>query len=167
MECFITWQLEPENSGLFGRKPIINSLLNKTNKPKKKIEERKLTDQETELGSKTEQRLHAYAWKSTHRRPRICVVDQQAHIPSHVYTASNMTLTSPSFTHPRICVESTQQATSQDPRIGVEVHAYAWKAHTSHDPESRLANPKCDQDSSKPKSATHRRRSPRICVGSQ
>ncbi|MED6178601.1 hypothetical protein PIB30_109172, partial [Stylosanthes scabra] len=35
------------------------------------------------------------------------------------------------------------QATSQDPRIGVEVHAYAWKSHTSHDPESRLAKPKC------------------------
>ncbi|MED6226966.1 hypothetical protein PIB30_108950, partial [Stylosanthes scabra] len=33
------------------------------------------------------------------------------------------------------------QATSQDPRIGVEVHAYAWKAHTSNNPESRLANP--------------------------
>ncbi|MED6189904.1 hypothetical protein PIB30_100568, partial [Stylosanthes scabra] len=59
------------------------------------------------------------------------------------------------------------QATSQDPRIGVDVHAYAWKAHTSHVPESRLAEPKRDQDSSKPKSATHRRRSPRICVGSQ
>ncbi|MED6127919.1 hypothetical protein PIB30_092628 [Stylosanthes scabra] len=53
------------------------------------------------------------------------------------------------------------------PRIGVEVHAYAWKAHSSHVPESRLAKPKCDQDFSKPKSATHRRRSPRICVGSQ
>ncbi|MED6165147.1 hypothetical protein PIB30_096776 [Stylosanthes scabra] len=34
-------------------------------------------------------------------------------------------------------------------------------------PESRLAEPKRDQDSSKPKSATHRRRSPCICVGSQ
>ncbi|MED6195954.1 hypothetical protein PIB30_042702 [Stylosanthes scabra] len=36
MECFITWQLELENSGLFDRKPIINSLLNKTNEPKRK-----------------------------------------------------------------------------------------------------------------------------------
>ncbi|MED6202302.1 hypothetical protein PIB30_103979 [Stylosanthes scabra] len=45
MECFITWQLELENSGLFGRKPIINSLLNKTNEPKKKNEERKLEEQ--------------------------------------------------------------------------------------------------------------------------
>ncbi|MED6154635.1 hypothetical protein PIB30_114473, partial [Stylosanthes scabra] len=53
--------------------------------------------------------------------------------------------------------------TSQDPRIGVEVHAYAWKAHTSHFPDSRLAKPKRDQDSPKPQSATHRRRSPRIC----
>ncbi|MED6187917.1 hypothetical protein PIB30_081134 [Stylosanthes scabra] len=60
-----------------------------------------------------------------------------------------------------------QQATSQDPRIGVEVHAYAWKAHSSHVPESRLARPRRDQDFSKPKSATHRRRSPHICVGSQ
>ncbi|MED6154008.1 hypothetical protein PIB30_107876, partial [Stylosanthes scabra] len=99
----------------------------------------------------------------------------QAHVPSHVYTISNVTFTSPSFTHPRIgvedlriCVESTLAASSsQDPRIGVEVHAYAWKAHSSHFPESRLAKPKRDQDFSKPKSATHRRRSPRICVGSQ
>ncbi|MED6226979.1 hypothetical protein PIB30_109102, partial [Stylosanthes scabra] len=49
----------------------------------------------------------------------------------------------------------------------MEVHAYAWKAHSSHVLESRLAKPKRDQDFSKPKSATHRRRSPRICVGSQ
>ncbi|MED6190707.1 hypothetical protein PIB30_108415, partial [Stylosanthes scabra] len=49
----------------------------------------------------------------------------------------------------------------------MEVHAYAWKAHTSHVPESRLAEPKRDQDPSKPKSTTHRHRSPRICVGSQ
>ncbi|MED6129266.1 hypothetical protein PIB30_106236 [Stylosanthes scabra] len=60
-----------------------------------------------------------------------------------------------------------QQETSQDPCIGVKVHAYAWKAHSSLVPESRLAQPKRDQDFSKPKSATHRRRSPRICVGSQ
>ncbi|MED6214965.1 hypothetical protein PIB30_108512, partial [Stylosanthes scabra] len=59
------------------------------------------------------------------------------------------------------------QETSQDPRIGVKVHAYVWKAHSSHVPESRLAQPKHDQDFSKPKSATHRRRSPRICMGSQ
>ncbi|MED6152116.1 hypothetical protein PIB30_088877, partial [Stylosanthes scabra] len=87
------------------------------------------------------------------RKPRICVVDQQAHIPSNVYTYAWKAL--------------WQQATSQDPRIGVEVHAYAWKAHTSHVPESRLAKPKRDQDSPKPQSATHRRRSPHICVGSQ
>ncbi|MED6214195.1 hypothetical protein PIB30_100571, partial [Stylosanthes scabra] len=69
MDCFITWQLEPENSRLFGRKPIINSLLHKTNKPKKKNEERKLADQETKLGSETEQ-------DSTHMRgrARICVL---------------------------------------------------------------------------------------------
>ncbi|MED6189660.1 hypothetical protein PIB30_098217, partial [Stylosanthes scabra] len=53
-----------------------------------------------------------------------------------------------------------QQETSEDPRIGVKVHAYAWKAHSSHVPESSLAQPKRDQDFSK-------RRSPRICVGSQ
>ncbi|MED6117049.1 hypothetical protein PIB30_106211, partial [Stylosanthes scabra] len=66
------------------------------------------------------------------------------------------------------------QATSQDPHIGVEVHAYASKSThmrgkltQSHVPESRLAQLKRDQDSSKPKSATHRRRSPHIFVGSQ
>ncbi|MED6165095.1 hypothetical protein PIB30_096357 [Stylosanthes scabra] len=30
--------------------------------------ERKLTEQETKFGSKTEEELHAYAWKSTHMR---------------------------------------------------------------------------------------------------
>ncbi|MED6141486.1 hypothetical protein PIB30_103918 [Stylosanthes scabra] len=49
MECFITWQLEPKNSGW-------------------KNEERKPADQETKFGSKAEQELHAYAWKSTHMR---------------------------------------------------------------------------------------------------
>ncbi|MED6190479.1 hypothetical protein PIB30_106328, partial [Stylosanthes scabra] len=38
---------------------------------------------------------------------------------------------------------------------------------TAHVPESRLAKPKRDQDFSKPKSATYRRRSPRIYMGSQ
>ncbi|MED6128928.1 hypothetical protein PIB30_102820, partial [Stylosanthes scabra] len=72
------------------------------------------------------------------------------------------------FTHPRICVESTLTASNfTRPSIVVEVHAYAWKAHTSHVPESRLAKPKRDQGSPKPQSAMHRRRSPRICVGSQ
>ncbi|MED6212819.1 hypothetical protein PIB30_087135 [Stylosanthes scabra] len=46
MECFITWQPERENSGLFDWKSIINSLLNKTNEPKKKNGERKLEEQE-------------------------------------------------------------------------------------------------------------------------
>ncbi|MED6152068.1 hypothetical protein PIB30_088468, partial [Stylosanthes scabra] len=62
MECFITWQLELENSGLFGRKPIINSLLNKTNEPKKKNEERKLAEQGTKFGSNYVEESHAYAW---------------------------------------------------------------------------------------------------------
>ncbi|MED6123994.1 hypothetical protein PIB30_054837 [Stylosanthes scabra] len=44
MECFITWQLEPKNSGLFDRKPILNSFLNETNELKRKLEE-----QETEF----------------------------------------------------------------------------------------------------------------------
>ncbi|MED6187713.1 hypothetical protein PIB30_079060 [Stylosanthes scabra] len=34
MECFITWQLEPKNSGLFDQKPILNSCLNETNELK-------------------------------------------------------------------------------------------------------------------------------------
>ncbi|MED6125291.1 hypothetical protein PIB30_067190 [Stylosanthes scabra] len=59
MECFITWQLEPENSGLFGRKPIINSLLNETNEPKKK-EACRATNK---------------VWKQNRgRTPRICVL---------------------------------------------------------------------------------------------
>ncbi|MED6140129.1 hypothetical protein PIB30_090135 [Stylosanthes scabra] len=40
MECFITWQLEPKNSGLFDRKPILNSYLNETNELKKKKEQK-------------------------------------------------------------------------------------------------------------------------------
>ncbi|MED6165763.1 hypothetical protein PIB30_102689, partial [Stylosanthes scabra] len=46
------------------------------------------------------------------RSPRICVGSQQTHVPSHVYTTSNVTSTSPSLTHPRIGVE--------DPRICME-----------------------------------------------
>ncbi|MED6141984.1 hypothetical protein PIB30_108963 [Stylosanthes scabra] len=34
----------------------------------RKNEERKLAEQETKFGSKTEEELHAYAWKSTHVR---------------------------------------------------------------------------------------------------
>ncbi|MED6222592.1 hypothetical protein PIB30_065827 [Stylosanthes scabra] len=40
MECFITWQLEPKNSGLFDRKPILNSCLNETNELKKEKEQK-------------------------------------------------------------------------------------------------------------------------------
>ncbi|MED6113264.1 hypothetical protein PIB30_069199 [Stylosanthes scabra] len=36
--------------------------------PNRKNEERKLADQETKFGTKAEQELHAYAWKSTHMR---------------------------------------------------------------------------------------------------
>ncbi|MED6165401.1 hypothetical protein PIB30_099199, partial [Stylosanthes scabra] len=111
MECFITWQLEPKNSGLFGRKPIINSLLNKTNEPKKKNEETKLAEQEMKFGKKSRARTpricveqHAYACNikpnprlgksvtlrrgnhlilSTHmrRKPHICVGNQQLKFP--------------------------------------------------------------------------------------
>ncbi|MED6178315.1 hypothetical protein PIB30_106386, partial [Stylosanthes scabra] len=97
------------------------------------------------------------------------MVDQQAHIPRHVYTTSKRDSDFAklhSSTHMR-GKTLWQQETSQDPCIGVKVHAYAWKAHSSHVPESRLAQPKRDQDFSKPKSATHMRRSPRLCVGSQ
>ncbi|MED6128625.1 hypothetical protein PIB30_099705, partial [Stylosanthes scabra] len=71
-------------------------------------------------------------------------LNKSSHTSSRLHN-QNVTLTSPSF---------------KDPRIGVKVHAYAWKAHSSHVPESRLAQPKRDQDFSKPKSATHMRRSP-------
>ncbi|MED6175707.1 hypothetical protein PIB30_080858 [Stylosanthes scabra] len=78
MECFITWQLELENSGLFGRKPIINSLLNKTNEPKKKNEERKLAEQGTKFGSKSAQ-------SPTHRCGswRLCVLHHEQTTPRH------------------------------------------------------------------------------------
>ncbi|MED6116495.1 hypothetical protein PIB30_100874, partial [Stylosanthes scabra] len=81
MECLITWQLEPENSGLFSRKPIINSLFNKTKEPKEKNEERKLAEQE----------LHAYACYNK-PNPRL----------SNSITLRRGTFTS-SFPH--ICVE--------------------------------------------------------------
>ncbi|MED6153015.1 hypothetical protein PIB30_097495, partial [Stylosanthes scabra] len=84
---------------------------------------------------------HAYAWW----------ISKSSHTSSRLHN-QNVTLTSPSF---------------KDPRIGVKVHEYAWKAHSTHVPESRLAQPKRDQDFSKPKSATHMRRSLRICVGSK
>ncbi|MED6214518.1 hypothetical protein PIB30_103757 [Stylosanthes scabra] len=86
MECFFTWQLEPENSGLFGRKPTINILLNKTNEPKKKNEETKLAEQETKFGSKSEEEFHAYAWKGTHMhgRGRTCVLSSDPSTPRHL-----------------------------------------------------------------------------------
>ncbi|MED6116785.1 hypothetical protein PIB30_103428, partial [Stylosanthes scabra] len=84
-----------------------------------------------------------------------------------------MAFSSPSFTHPRmgvedpsICVESTLAA-SNFTRPTHRHGSPRMKAHSSHVPESRLAKPKRDQEFSKPKSATHRRRSPHICVGSQ
>ncbi|MED6191064.1 hypothetical protein PIB30_112392, partial [Stylosanthes scabra] len=80
----------------------------------RKNEERKLAEQETKFGNKTEEELHAYAWESTHMRatqdfstprqpwprlgiapwlsptthrrgsPRICVGSQQLTFQSHV-----------------------------------------------------------------------------------
>ncbi|MED6165700.1 hypothetical protein PIB30_102164 [Stylosanthes scabra] len=55
----------------------------------RKNEERKLAEQETKFGSKAEEELHAYAWKSTHMRAtqgllRICVGSQQLTFQSHV-----------------------------------------------------------------------------------
>ncbi|MED6127548.1 hypothetical protein PIB30_089050 [Stylosanthes scabra] len=70
MKCFITWQLERENSGLFDRKPIINSSLNETNEPKKKNEERKLEEQEIKKWSILDR-------ASTPRRPRPHLRDKQ------------------------------------------------------------------------------------------
>ncbi|MED6142295.1 hypothetical protein PIB30_112238, partial [Stylosanthes scabra] len=91
---------------------------------------------------------------STHRRrkPRIGVVDQQARMPSHICTTSNVTLTSPNFTRsthrrgsPRICVESIKYDpmcwTSSNPRMSVEdlfilphpkSHAYAQNSKHMH-----------------------------------
>ncbi|MED6125815.1 hypothetical protein PIB30_072203 [Stylosanthes scabra] len=53
MEWFITWQLEPKNSGLFDQKPILNSCLNETNELKKKKCKRKLRKQEKRGTEKT------------------------------------------------------------------------------------------------------------------
>ncbi|MED6224050.1 hypothetical protein PIB30_080040 [Stylosanthes scabra] len=115
---------------------------------------------------------------STHRRrsPCTCVGSQQAHVPSHVYTTSNVTFTSPSLTHPRIgvedpriCVEGTLAAsnhTRSTPKSFMrgsklhKTHAYAWKSthmrgkllsHNSQHMRGRQAQP--------PSSS-----SPRICV---
>ncbi|MED6201351.1 hypothetical protein PIB30_094121 [Stylosanthes scabra] len=109
MECFITWQLEPENSGLLGRKPIINSLLNKTNEPKKR-------GTFTSSFPRICVEVHAYAWKAN-----------KLTFQSHVYITSNVTFTSPSLIHPCIGVE--------DPRICVE-GTLAASNHAEPKPES-------------------------------
>ncbi|MED6163635.1 hypothetical protein PIB30_081863 [Stylosanthes scabra] len=46
--------------------PSLIKVLGTPNLQKMKNEERKLAEQETKFGSKTEEELHAYAWKSTH-----------------------------------------------------------------------------------------------------
>ncbi|MED6161381.1 hypothetical protein PIB30_060280 [Stylosanthes scabra] len=148
MECFITWQLEPENSGLLGRKPIINSLLNKTKELKKKNEVWKQSRARTPCICVEE---HAYACYnkpkprlsnsitlrrgtshlilSTHmcRTPRICVENQQPTFLVTFTQVSNVSLTSSSLIHPRIGVE--------EPRICVE-GTLAASNHAEPTPES-------------------------------
>ncbi|MED6175524.1 hypothetical protein PIB30_079171 [Stylosanthes scabra] len=104
MECFITWQLELENSVFFGRKPIINSLLNKTNEPKKKNEERKLTEQGTKFGSNSTQ-------SPMHRRGswRLCVLHHEQTTPRHFLIkprrGHQLGLSTHRRRSPRICVD--------------------------------------------------------------
>ncbi|MED6138068.1 hypothetical protein PIB30_070879 [Stylosanthes scabra] len=47
---------------------LVNRILSTQLGRGRKNEERKLAEQETKFGNKTEQELHAYAWKSTHMR---------------------------------------------------------------------------------------------------
>ncbi|MED6188388.1 hypothetical protein PIB30_085522 [Stylosanthes scabra] len=90
--------------------------------PMRKNEERKLADQETKLGSKTEQ-------DSTHMRgrARICVLL----IPQ--LTPKRTTSTHMRGKHTASMKRSSQSCLNmvpspEDPRTCVEVHAYAWKA---------------------------------------
>ncbi|MED6175768.1 hypothetical protein PIB30_081449, partial [Stylosanthes scabra] len=93
-----------------------------------KNEERKLAEQETKFGSKAEQELHAYAWKSTHMKVHAYAWEaNKLTFQSHIYTTSNVTFTSPSLIHPRIGVE--------DPCICVE-GTLAASNHAEPTPES-------------------------------
>ncbi|MED6226021.1 hypothetical protein PIB30_099371, partial [Stylosanthes scabra] len=128
-----------------------------------KNEERKLAEKKQSLGTKQSKnsmhmrgRARAYACYikpnpclgksitlrrgnlfilSTHmrRNPRRCVGSQQAHVPSHVYTTSNVTFTSLSLTHPCISVE--------DPRICME-GTLAASNHTRPTPKSFMRGSK-------------------------
>ncbi|MED6126064.1 hypothetical protein PIB30_074795, partial [Stylosanthes scabra] len=84
------------------------------------------------------------------KSPCICVGSQQITFQSHVLTSPNVTQTFTSLIHP--C-------------IGVEDHAYAWKAPwqqaTTHD--QRLSHSCVAPNFTRP---THMRGSPRICVES-
>ncbi|MED6176407.1 hypothetical protein PIB30_087927 [Stylosanthes scabra] len=51
-----------------GVQSILGSKVPQYGQQGKKNEERKLVEQETKFGSKAEQELHAYAWKSMHMR---------------------------------------------------------------------------------------------------
>ncbi|MED6203139.1 hypothetical protein PIB30_112685, partial [Stylosanthes scabra] len=109
-----------------------------------KIEERKLADQETEFGSKTEQ-----GSTHLHRRACICVLlipqptpNHSAYVHDHVATTLNVTMTHlPTYrrttsTHMRgrhSASMSSQSCSNTTPnpddlRKCVEDHAYAWKA---------------------------------------
>ncbi|MED6190003.1 hypothetical protein PIB30_101512 [Stylosanthes scabra] len=106
MECFITWQLEHENSGLFDRKPIINNLLNKTNEPKKKNGERKLEEQER----------------------RNLEHSARAPTPRHGDSRLGVQSSSPGFSHPRLGMDTTPRRpkSSSGPshlRLGMDINA--------------------------------------------
>ncbi|MED6165812.1 hypothetical protein PIB30_103153 [Stylosanthes scabra] len=82
MECFITWQLEPKNSGLIDRKPILNSCLNETNELKKDKQglslekcKRKLGKQENRGTEKIELQEQNRALTPRHHYPRLGVAE--------------------------------------------------------------------------------------------
>ncbi|MED6213958.1 hypothetical protein PIB30_098448, partial [Stylosanthes scabra] len=81
------------------------------------------------------------------RRPRICVVDQLS------TPMRGKTLAPSNFTRPRICV------------VESIIHAYVWKAHSSHVPESRLAHSKRELSKGSPSLATITYH-PSICIHS-
>ncbi|MED6164603.1 hypothetical protein PIB30_091761 [Stylosanthes scabra] len=62
--------LGPEHYGLLETDGQLRALCGVSDKKEmsslRKNEERKLAEQETKFGSKAEQELHAYAWKSMH-----------------------------------------------------------------------------------------------------
>ncbi|MED6214548.1 hypothetical protein PIB30_104019, partial [Stylosanthes scabra] len=65
--------------------------------------ERKLAEQETKCGSKTEQELHAYAWKSTHMRATSSQFHAYATL-SRLGVVTKPILSTHRRRRPRICV---------------------------------------------------------------